>query len=69
MKFKYGDVVHHKDCPDQREMVILADRYTVHTIVLDNSDSHFGAMTYYAPSVLEYVPSDTVFLTRGLYWR
>lgn len=53
--FRYGDIVRHKDCPNQREMVVHVDIYTVATIVIDNEDDARGKMTEYTADALERV--------------
>lgn len=50
--FVYGDVVHHKDCPEQREMVVRVAGNMVHTLVLDNADDTYGQTTAYTADVL-----------------
>lgn len=53
--FKYGDVVRHRECPEQREMVVRATNESVFTVVLDDVDSSRGEMTAYNSDVLVLV--------------
>ena len=51
-EFAYGDVVHHKANPEQREMVVLVSGSSVHTVILDNDGGNQGEETTYAADVL-----------------
>lgn len=50
--FHFGDVVHHHECPEQREMVVRVHDKTVFTVVLDDIDGHRGDETAYMANVL-----------------